>query len=127
MLYLSKELYSGWIKLQADKGLGRAYAGLLPFVEGLYRFGYISKEVYDENIKKYGVPLVQETEVSLSEEEQKQKKFLEEKDKQLEGMWEQWGIHPDSDWRIKTVAYAKKYPELEYAKLIIAKERASAI
>ena len=38
MLYLDKALYKAFIRLQADKGLGRSYAGLLPFVEGLYRF-----------------------------------------------------------------------------------------
>lgn len=33
------------------------------------------------------------------------------------------GQHPDLDWRIKTVAYAKRYPELEHAKLLIEKEK----
>ena len=31
MLYLDKTLYKAFIRLQADKGLGRSYAGLLPF------------------------------------------------------------------------------------------------
>lgn len=41
----------------------------------------------------------------------------------LKGKYEQWDSHPDLDWRLKTVAYAKKYPEQEYAKLLIEKEK----
>lgn len=55
MLYLSKDLYFGFIKLQADKKLGRAYAGLLPFIEGLYKLGYITEEVYEVHKRKYSM------------------------------------------------------------------------
>jgi hypothetical protein len=121
MLYLSRELYSGWVKLQADRDLGRTYAGLLPFVEGLYRLGYISKEVYDENIKKYSEPL-NATEKTILED-QDQIKSLKEKDMQFKGMLEAWDIpHLKSNWRQYAIAEAKKYPGLEYAKLILAKE-----
>lgn len=58
MLCLDKEPYHGFIQIQADRDLGRSYAGLLPFVEGLYHLGYISKEVYDAHFKKYSEPLI---------------------------------------------------------------------
>jgi len=57
MLFLSHDLYLGFIKLQADRGLGRSFAGLLPFNEGLYRMGYISKESYEAHKRKYSVKL----------------------------------------------------------------------
>lgn len=58
MLCLDKEPYHGFIQIQADRDLGRSYAGLLPFVEGLYHLGYISKEGYDAHFKKYSEPLI---------------------------------------------------------------------
>ena len=126
ILYLSKELYSAWIKLQADKDLGRSYAGLLPFVEGLYRLGYLSKDVYEEHFKKYSRPLNPKKEITF--EEKKQLDFLAEKDKQLKGMLESWDLpHYTPNWHEKTIAEAKKYPNLEYAKIIIEKEEKSAI
>ena len=119
MLYLSKDLYRAWIKLQADKDLGRTYGGLLPFVEGLYRFGYLSQDVYEENIKKYSEPLTSKEKPNL--EQQKQTQFLMEKDRQLKGMLEQWEDHPDKTWRVKAIAEAKKYPEFTHAKMLLSK------
>lgn len=40
----------------------------------------------------------------------------------LKGMFEQWDSH-DLTWKIKTITFAKKYSDEEYAKLIIAKEK----
>jgi hypothetical protein len=121
MIYLSKDLYVGFIKLQADRRLGRSYAGLLPLTEGLYSLGYISKTVYEEHIKKYSQPLTDEKPV-LSLEQEKEKKFLEQKNKQFKGMVEQWDeTHFKPDWHGKVVAEAEKYPDLEYAKLLVAK------
>lgn len=60
MLYLSPELHHGFTKVMADKCLGRAFAGLLPFVEGLYQMGYISKNTYDVHVEKYSIPLYKE-------------------------------------------------------------------
>ena len=124
LIYLSKELYTGFIKLQADKDLGRSYAGLLPFVEGLHKLGYISPDVYQKHIEKYSVPLGKESlsETPVTPEERKQKQLLKQKNDQFKGMLDQWNIH-DLEWKIKTVVYAKKYSDLEYAKLIIEKEK----
>lgn len=118
--YLSKDLYVGFIKLQADKGLGRSYAGLLLLTEGLYRLGYISKAVYDEHVKKYSQPLGNAKPV-LSLEQEKSKQFLEQKERQFRGQLEQWEDHPDLNWRVKVVAEAEKYPDIECAKLLVAK------
>jgi len=77
VIYLSPELYTGFIKLQADKGLGRSYAGLLPFVEGLYHMGYISKEVYEVHAKRYSQPLVSTEPKVLTPKQRKQLKLKE--------------------------------------------------
>lgn len=122
MMYLSKDLYRGWIKLQADKDLGRAYAALLPFTEGLYRLGYIPQEVYEENITKYSQSLTP----SKTEQKTNEQNQLVEVEKQLTGMLEQWDLH-NLQWQLKTIAYAKKHSNLEPAKKIIAKESESEV
>ena len=124
LIYLSKELYSGFIRLQADKGLGRSFAGLLPFVEGLYRLGYISKEVHEEHFKKYSAPL--ESEKPLSPEQLLEKQFLEQRDRQFKGIREQWDLHPDPIWREKTKTFAEKYADkLQSARDILALREAT--
>ncbi len=57
MLFLDGELYYAFSKLQADKCLGRSFAGLRAFTEGIYRLGYISKDSYEAHVEKYEVPL----------------------------------------------------------------------
>jgi len=119
LIYLSKDLYTGFIRLQADKGLGRSFAGLLPFVEGLYRLGYISQEVYEEHVKKYSAPL--EGEKPLSSEQLLEKQFLEQRDRQFKGILEQWNEHPDPVWRKKNFVFAEKYADkLQSARDILA-------
>ena len=56
-LFLSRELERGLIKLQADKDLGRSFAGLLCFVEGLYQQGYLPTELYKKYAARYSTPL----------------------------------------------------------------------
>ena len=82
--------------------------------------GYISKEVYEDHIKKYSQPLSAKEESTPHEQEKSQ--FLKDKDKQLKGMLESWDLeHLNPNWHEKAVAEAKKFPDLEYAKLLIAK------
>jgi len=121
LIYLSKELYTGFIRLQADKGLGRSYAGLLPFTEGLFRMGYISKEVYEEHVKKYSAPLDEKT---PSLEQLNENQFLEQRDIQFKRILEEWDIpHPDPNWRQKSYAFAEKYADkLQSARDILAKK-----
>jgi hypothetical protein len=56
-LCLDFRLYSATIKLQSDMGLGKAYAGMLPFVEGLHSLGYLQDEDYELYRNKYSVSL----------------------------------------------------------------------
>ena len=124
LIYLSKDLYTGFIKLQADKGLGRSFAGLLAFVEGLYSLRYISKEVYEEHVKKYNTPL--DVERSLSLEQSKANQLLDERDRQFKGMLEQWDLHPDPEWRQKVYSFAEKYADrLQSARDILALRKRS--
>ncbi len=60
MLFLDGELYHAFSKLQADKCLGRSFAGLRAFTEGIYRLGYISERSYQAHVEKYEVPLFEE-------------------------------------------------------------------
>jgi hypothetical protein len=114
-------LYAGFIKLQADKRLGRSFAGLLPFTEGLYWLGYISKEVYKDHVGEHSEPL--ESEKPLTLEQQKEQSFLEQRDRQLKGMLEQWNEHPDPVWREKAFIFAEKYAaKLQSAQDILAKK-----
>jgi hypothetical protein len=71
MLYLDKTLYKAFIRLQADKGLGRSYAGLLAFVEGLFHLGFLSKEDYQKYVAKYSQELTEEPKPLTLEEQQK--------------------------------------------------------
>jgi hypothetical protein len=93
MLCLDRQLYTAFIKLQADKNLGRSYAGLLPYVEGLYRLGYITKEVYDLHFERYSVPLIREVKEPLTLEQKQKKDLLEQKNKYFLEVIEQFALH----------------------------------
>lgn len=120
MLFLDNELYVGFIKLQAERKLGRSFAGLLPFIEGLYQMGYISSKVYEHHKQKYSQPLLVEESKVLTKEEQKEKQEEEKLNKTLELVADQWEIHPSVDWRNKWIDFAKQHPELANAKRVLA-------
>jgi len=73
MLFLDKELYVAFIRLQADKTIGRSYAGLLPFVEGLYHMGYINRDVYQMHVQRYSDKLVGKKQLTLAETQEMEK------------------------------------------------------
>jgi len=73
MLFLDKELYVAFIRVQADKAIGRSYAGLLPFVEGLYHMGYINREIYEKHVLKYSDKLVAKKQLTLAETQDMEK------------------------------------------------------
>jgi len=119
LLYLSKDLYRGWLKLQVDKDLGRTYAGLLLFTEGLYQLGYINKEVYEQHQKKYSQPLEEPAQAAAQDQK---KRALEQEERYLKGLLEIWDDpHSNPNWYRNAVAEAQKYPELEVSKLLLAK------
>jgi hypothetical protein len=118
MLFLSKDLYLAFIKLQADKGLGRSYAALLPFIEGLHQLGYISSEVYESYRKRYSMPLVaQKTLPEITDGQ------TENLNKTLGMVAEQWNEHPNPEWRQKWLTIAEEHGELSNAKLVLEKVR----
>jgi len=56
-LMLDRKLYLATIRLQADKGLGKSFSAMLPFVEGLHSMGYLSDEDYEVYKAKYSIGL----------------------------------------------------------------------
>jgi hypothetical protein len=73
MLFLDRELYVAFIRLQADKTIGRSYAGLLPFVEGLYHMGYINRDVYQTHVQRYSDKLIGKKQLTLAETQEMEK------------------------------------------------------
>jgi len=117
MLFLSKDLYLGFIKLQAEKELGRSFAGLLPFTEGLYKLGYITKEVYEIHKRKYSQALTEDTLPTL--EKLESKKEHDKLVKQFSNVLEQWSTLKSKSkvyWTKKAQEHASTIPT---AKLIL--------
>jgi hypothetical protein len=98
-----------FIRLQADKGLGRSYAGLLPFTEGMYHLGYISKEIYETHAKKYSEQLA--TKEPLTPKQLDERQRLEQKDKYFRQVLEQWVIHDNVEWRKKILKQAEEWKD----------------
>jgi len=117
LMYLSNPLYLGFVKLQADKGLGRSFAALLPFVEGLYAMGYITERVYEQHKKRYSQPLIVEKPLS---------QFIDKEDETLNktlGMVaDQWEEHKKPSWRQKWLTIARSNLKLPNSKLVLEKE-----
>jgi hypothetical protein len=57
LLCLDSPLYLAVIKFQAEHELGRSYAALSIFVEGLKALNLISQDLYEYYKQKYGKPL----------------------------------------------------------------------
>lgn len=123
MLCLDKDLYWAFIKLMSDKHMGRSYAGLLPYVEGLYQMGYITKEVYEVHVKRYSEPLATKAEiVTVSLEEKARRRELAKTDGILKGMIAQYELHcKDTTWLSKAGGFAAKHVDnLDSAKKLLA-------
>jgi hypothetical protein len=108
MLYLDKTLYKAFIRLQADKGLGRSYAGLLAFVEGLFHLGFLSKEDYQKYVAKYSQGLTEEPKPSTLEELQKEEQ-LKQWQRQFQIALDQFETMPSHSKQY----YLKKAKELQ--------------
>ena len=120
MLYLAPELYHGFVKMQADRNLGRSYAALLAYVEGLHRLGYINQDVYEKYTEKYDVPLVvQEESKPLTRKQIEKEKKNAEWSKQFSKIAKEWNTlnEKSKHWYInKARELVDKVPE---AKLIL--------
>jgi len=119
MLYLERKIYLAFIKLQADKGLGRSYAGLLPFCEGLFRLGYLDKETYEASVKKYSVGLVEGK--TLTPEEQIEQQHIKSIEQTLTSVLEQWSALSDKA-RARHIRTATENQALPIAKRILEKQ-----
>jgi hypothetical protein len=123
MLCLNRQLYLAFIKLQAEKGLGRSYAGLLPFVEGLNKLGYLKEEVYEVCVKKYSEGLIQEKPKVPTKEELTRDSKLKQVEKTFSMVIEQWNF-PRKDqikWRLNWFKKAQEYKDkIPNAKLVLA-------
>ena len=122
LLFMSSDLNMAFIKFQAQKELGRSYAGLYLLNDALYRHGCISQEVYERLEKKYGTKLVESRPKEapvLTQEQQKEQQLLAQKDRQFKGMLDQWQTHPDPEWRRRAAEHAGKYlDKLESARTL---------
>ena len=66
-LFLDKTFYKAFVRLQADKDLGRSFAGLLPFVEGLHTMGYLTDQECEAHVKRYSQPLCETPKLPTTE------------------------------------------------------------
>lgn len=118
LIYLNNPLYMGFIKLQADKGLGRSFAGLLAFSTGLFQMGYISKGEYLRFKARYSTPLDKEPQ-QLTLPETPMQNELNKIDKMLGQALAQWDIHPDKKWRQTWIKKAIENGDLPNAKKLL--------
>ncbi|MGA2680882.1 MAG: hypothetical protein ABSF44_03675 [Candidatus Bathyarchaeia archaeon] len=132
----------------SDLGIGKSAALELAINRGLFELHAISKEDFellDIRYRRKLIDIIAENKAErenthlpkLELEKQKREKLqtlahqvipkekLESAAVALKGIYENWDLEPyknDLSWKIRQLAYAKKYPENEFAKLIIAKE-----
>jgi len=119
-LFLDRTLYLAFIKLQADKELGRSFAGLLCFVEGIHNLGYIGDQDYEKYQKRYSTPLDKNPEQVALMEVQAAKKLKEQRAlfRQVTAQFELHKHDPTwiKQWREKAI----KNGELPEAKQLLA-------
>ena len=118
LIYLNNPLYMGFIKLQADKGLGRSFAGLLAFCTGLFQMGYISKSEYLRFKARYSTPLDKEPQ-QLTLVETPLQNELNKLDKTFGEVITQWSFHPEQKWREGWIKKAMEYGDLPNAKKLL--------
>lgn len=121
-LALDKPLYIRFLQLQADKKLGRPYAGLLAFVEGMYRLGYLSKEDYEKYSQRYSKPLEEDSEKPLTLEDLKSQEQLNQIKEKLKLALEQFETMPQTSKQYY-LKKAHEFKELPEAQLFIQKCR----
>jgi hypothetical protein len=139
---LNIAFYVGISKLQARLECSKSAAILYALNEGLYKEGAISIEDYELLTQRYGRKLkdviaagkenshISKLELEKQKREQCQKGAFQNKTQEqlndinhtLELLFKNWPDRTDLSWRSKAVNYAKKYPNLNYAKLLIEKE-----
>lgn len=123
-LFLPPELHLALIKYQAQKELGRPYAGLLLITKQIYQEKLITKELYDIFVNRYSRKLVpenfKEQEIVMQKRELKVK--LENMNKTMGYALQEWGLH-NVEWKIKWIEKARSFKDqIPNANLILEKE-----
>lgn len=113
LIYLNPSLYMAFIKLQGDKELGRSYAGLLAFNEGMHSLKYISDKEYEANKAKYSQKIVNaEPEKPLTSQELNAKKEQDAMSRAFSGVLQQWNLpHNDPRWKEKWIQKAQVWKD----------------
>jgi hypothetical protein len=110
---LPPELYLAITKFQAEKEIGKPYAGLLLLTKAIYQEQLITKEVYEKYLYRYSRKLIPEEQTQkLTAEQQKNKQRLDEKARSFTAAYNQWDIHLDNKWRQYWVNEAKQWQNL---------------
>ena len=127
-LYLDRRLSMRFTELRAQKGLGRSFAGLLCFVEGLHVLGHLGEMDYERYRKRYSTPLDKDPQqVALMEvHEAKRIKDLRITFSQCVA---QFQIHKEREgwvdlWREKAIKHGE-LPEAQQLLALIEEERGS--
>jgi len=144
-IMLAAELQVGLSKIMAKYEISKSAAVLLMITGKLYEEGAISQEVMDLFSQRYRRRLVEiakegrenshlskleiekqkRSQCQASAQQAISKEKLEGVAAAFRGIYENWDREPyksDLNWKIKNLAYAKKHPEFEFARLIIAKD-----
>lgn len=118
LLYLDKREYLAFIKLQADKGLGRSFAGKLAFCEGMFHLGYLNKEDYSDRVTKYSEGLTKEEVKSLAQLKEEAK--IQQIEKMLTGAFQQWDRLSEKV-KARHIKTAREHVNLTIAQRILEK------
>jgi len=120
MLYLDKNLYMAFVRLQADKNLGRSFAGLLSFVEGLHQMGYITEAQYLRYQKKYSTPYNKDPlQITLQDHNEFQER--KQLNKLFQDVLDQFDLHKDKPgWIDHWLRKAEEHGEISNAKKLVA-------
>lgn len=132
-------------KLQGKLEISKCAAVELALNKGLLELGVLSSEDYEifdvrykrklvdiiaenkakrenSHLSKFELEKLKRVQYLTSAQKMKADEQLDGINAALKGMYEQWNSH-DLNWKIRTIKYAKKHPEDEYAKLLIGKEK----
>jgi hypothetical protein len=95
----------------------------------------LGQEDYELLKKRYSRPLKQVIEAGKIKPEsihkpvlqiEKEKQFLEQKDRQFKGVLDQWDLHLSPEWRAKKFKDAEQWKDkLESVRLVLAKKESA--
>jgi hypothetical protein len=107
---LKAKIHLALIKLQADKERGQSYIGLFALNEGLHSLKYLNDDDYQVFQKRYSDKLVNDDQQKQGDELNRQSiKEIESLTRYFDMVFNQWRLHPNSEWRSKQLKKAKEY------------------